>query len=248
MNSHTLDWSQLSRPGLSSPDQLVVTLERLIIGGELAIGDRLPPEREFAHQLKVSRSTLREALRVLELAGLIDRAPGRGTVILGPGKTPKGNVLASGLDVDQSELIDVMDVRACIEPPVAARAARRATRLDVVQLQQLVAEMSMELSITEFARLDRQFHRTIAQYAYNPLLLRLLDRVSEIIEYSRKDQLLTRSRQRSSIKEHREIVDAIAAGNEEAAYRASRAHIQSVQDRLVALGARDRDEESAAKR
>jgi GntR family transcriptional regulator, transcriptional repressor for pyruvate dehydrogenase complex len=206
----------------------------MILANELRAGTRLPPERDFAAELGVSRSSLRDALRVLELRSLIERKRGRGTVVLGVANTQYANAIASGLDIDQSNLLNVMEVRACIEPPVAARAAERATAINIAQLTQLVSEMTPTLPTHDFVQLDRLFHRAIAQYTHNPLLLRLLDRVSEITEVSRTDTLYSRSRQRSSITEHRAILDAIANRDPVAAFDAASKHVQSIQARIVA--------------
>jgi GntR family transcriptional repressor for pyruvate dehydrogenase complex len=227
------DWNQSLPQAMSTPDALALRLERMILDDKLSEGARLPPEREFAVQLGVSRSSLRDALRALELRGLIERRQGRGTVVLGIANTQHAHVLASGLDVDQTNLANVMEVRACIEPPVAARAAARATKLDIIQLRQLVDAMTPTLPRAEFVELDRLFHRTIAQYTHNPLLLRLLDRVSEITEVSRRGALMSRSRQRSSTEEHRAIFAAIEARDPVAAFEAAQRHVESIQARLL---------------
>lgn len=220
--------NQGRRATLSTADNLVVQIERLILANEIQVGAKLPPERELAQTLKVSRTSLRDALRSLEMRGRVRRQPGLGTVITDPGATAQGNVLASGLDVAPAGLGDVMDVRACIEPPIAARAATRASSTDIAQLHRLIDEMTIELTPREYAKLDHIFHRTVAQCAQNPLLLRLLDRVSEIIEPSRESSYLTKSRQRLSIVEHREIVRAIATRNPEAAFLAATTHVESI--------------------
>ncbi|TFD05855.1 MULTISPECIES: FadR/GntR family transcriptional regulator [unclassified Cryobacterium] len=213
---------------LSTPDGLVVRIERLILSRELASGSKLPPERELAAILGVSRSSLRDALRALEVRRMVRRQPGIGTIITDPGATPHGNVLASGLDIAPSGLDDIMDVRACIEPPIASRAATRASITDIANLHGLISEMTLELTPGEYGALDRVFHRSIALAAQNPLLLRLLDRVNEIIEPSRGNALLTIARQRSSIAEHQQIVKAIAARDSEGAYQAAAVHVESV--------------------
>jgi len=220
--------NQIRRGPLSTADSLVVQIERLILANEIQVGAKLPPERELAQTLKVSRTSLRDALRSLEMRGRVRRQPGLGTVITDPGATPYGNVLASGLDVAPAGLDDVMDVRACIEPPIAARAATRASSTDIAQLHRLIEEMTIELTPREYAKLDHIFHRTVAQCAQNPLLLRLLDRVSEIIEPSRGSSYLTKSRQRLSIAEHGEIVKAISARDPDAAFLAATAHVESI--------------------
>ncbi|MGY1813378.1 FadR/GntR family transcriptional regulator [Blastococcus sp. SYSU D00820] len=217
----------------SRADTVASRLERQILDGTLAPGDRLPPERELAESLGVSRGSVREALRDLAVRGLVDRTRGRGTTVLRPGGTLTGLALAGGLDADQIELVQVMDVRACIEPSVAGRAARNATAQDVAQLEALLVEMETEQRPASFARLDRTFHRAIAQYSSNPLLVRLHDRVQELIEPSRREHLLTADRMRSSRREHDRIVAAIRAGDEAGAVAAAAAHVASVQRQIA---------------
>lgn len=217
-------------PGRASRvDSVAVHLERLVLDGSMAPGDRLPPERELAERLGVSRGSVREALRDLEVRGLVDRSPGRGTTVLRPGGTLTGLALAGGLDADQIELVQVMDVRACIEPSVAGRAARNVSAQGVAQLEALLSEMAGEHRPAEFARLDRTFHRAIAQYSGNPLLVRLHDRLQELIEPSRREHLLTASRMRSSRRDHERIVAAIRAGDEPGAVAAAAVHVANVQ-------------------
>ena len=227
-----MNWDALQTTALNRPDSLALMLERLILSGEVKSGARFPPERELAAKLGVSRSSLRDALRALELKNFIVRSPGTGTVVVDAAQSPHANVLASGLDVDSASLAQVMDVRACIEPPVAARAATNATRLEVLQLQRLLDEMRLNQTPKEFAELDRVFHHAIALYTHNPLLPRLLDRIAEIIEVSRDANFLTPARQRSSAAEHAAIVEAIAAKDPAQAYAAAERHIASIQNRL----------------
>ncbi|MEV6128533.1 FadR/GntR family transcriptional regulator [Streptomyces violaceusniger] len=226
-----MDWRQLRHSTLSRPDALAVGLERLILSGELPPGSRVPPERELAESLGVSRGSVREALRALASRGLVARRPGSGTVVLDPGATPRGDILASGLDAT-AELLQVMEVRACIEPSVTARAARRATPADIVQLHALLDAMRREPTRREFTDLDRTFHRAIAQYTRNPLLLRLLDRVYEIGEPGRRETSLSAARRRATIEEHQAILWAIEARDPEAARAASETHLDSVLHRI----------------
>ncbi|GAA3360502.1 hypothetical protein GCM10017744_043410 [Streptomyces antimycoticus] len=83
-----MDWRQLRHSTLSRPDALAVGLERLILSGELPPGSRVPPERELAESLGVSRGSVREALRALASRGLVARRPGSGTVVLDRGPPP----------------------------------------------------------------------------------------------------------------------------------------------------------------
>lgn len=229
-----MDWDDLRATTLNRPDSLALALERLILSGDLATGAKLPPERTLSEQLGVSRASLRDALRDLEVRNLISRKPGTGTVVLDPGDSADVDALVSDMDPSMSSLMDVLDVRGCIEPPVTARAAQRATRLEILQLENLISEMRLRQSPKEFAELDRTFHRAIARYTHNPFLPRLLDRISEIIELSRDDSVLTEERQMSSLIEHTEIVEAIAARDSKRAFDASERHIISIRSRLRA--------------
>lgn len=227
-----VDWASLDRVALSRSDSVAVDLERLILNGELGPGDRLPPERELAELAGVSRTSVRDALHDLEMRGLIDRKPGRGTIVKAAPEEFAGLARLNSPE-DISKLTHVMEVRAIIEPPIAARAAARATRRDIAQLHSLLDDMTTELKPAEFADIDRQFHRAVAQCTKNPLLGALLDTVNDLIAPSRSNALQTRDRRRTSIHGHREIVSAIEAHDEEAAFRSAAAHIDSVRERIT---------------
>lgn len=226
-----MDWTNLQRgETLSVPDRLSVDLERLILEGELEPGERIPPERELAEHLQVSRASIRDALRELENRGLIDRKPGRGTIVLKPGENGRhaGEVLG-GLEVLKPELRDIMELRAIVEPPIARIAAGRATARDVTQLRELVEAMeSSSVSKERYAELDRAFHQAIAQYAHNPLLVFINERIAEQIEPSRADRYQTKARQESSSAAHRRILEAIASQDGDLAEHEAREHVLGI--------------------
>ncbi|HTE64525.1 MAG TPA: FCD domain-containing protein, partial [Solirubrobacteraceae bacterium] len=188
-------------------DGLSATLERMIRDGTILEDERLPPERDLAQHLGVSRTSVREALHELELKGLVDRRPGRGTVVV----TRESGMAASllgHLDTSQRNLREVMDLRAAIEPPIAARAAERRTARDVERLRDLVERMASERSMAQSARLDIEFHQAIARATHNPLLVRLLGFASEWIDETRRERILSKRRRDQSITAHTEILDA----------------------------------------
>jgi GntR family transcriptional regulator, transcriptional repressor for pyruvate dehydrogenase complex len=234
-----VDWSQLDSRTLSRPDALTIALERLMFDGELSPGERLPGERELAQMLAVSRASVRDALRDLEQRGLVDRRPGRGTVVTDPSATPSGDALAMALDSRRLNLAQVMEVRACIEPQIALRTAQRATARDVAALTKIHDSMASERSSAKFAALDRTFHHAIAIYSHNPLLVRLLEAVNDLIAPSRSSSLQSAARRRSSIDEHIRILQAIAAHDPVEAQLAAQSHVESVQRRILGAGPTD---------
>jgi GntR family transcriptional regulator, transcriptional repressor for pyruvate dehydrogenase complex len=189
--------------------------------------------------LSVSRTSVRDALRDLEHRGLVDRRPGRGTVVTDPAATASGDTLAMALDGRRLNLAQVMEVRACIEPPVASRTAGRATGRDIAALTKIHDSMAVEQSTERFAQLDRTFHHAIAQYSHNPLLVRLLEAVNDLIAPSRSRALMTAARRRSSLQEHQRILDAIAGHDPVEAQAAALAHVESVQRRILETAARE---------
>jgi GntR family transcriptional repressor for pyruvate dehydrogenase complex len=226
-----MDWSHVNRIAmLSVPDRLSIEIEKLILSGELEVGSKLPPERVLAESLGVSRVSIRQALHELQSRGLIDRRPGRGTIVLSAtiAANAHGASIANALVAESREITDVMELRAIIEPPIAALTAARATPRDVAQLRGLVDQMSMDISVASYAELDRSFHQAIAHYTHNPLLSMLTEQIATLIAPSRDSSLQTKQRRRNSTEEHRRILEAIAAHDPDAAEKCAVAHIESI--------------------
>lgn len=228
-----VDWSNVRAQTLHVSDGLSLTLERMIRDRVIVHEERLPPERELAQHLGVSRTSLREALHELELKGLIDRRPGRGTVVLDPSVSRVGDSLLGHLEGAERDLRHVMDLRAALEPPIAARAAQRATPSDMRKLRELVDAMRSERSRSISAQLDVQFHDAIAQATHNPHLIRLLRFASEWIDESRRAVAFDRRRRDRSISAHEEILAGIESRDGDRAMAAMRRHIEAVNELIA---------------
>ncbi|WP_060914976.1 FadR/GntR family transcriptional regulator [Microbacterium oleivorans] len=232
-----MDWSTLRRgKSLSVPDMLSVNLERLILNGELKTGEKLPNERELAELLGASRVSIRQALHELEARGMIDRRPGRGTVVVDPseGVGSAGAGISAVLAAEGTgELQRIMELRAMIEPPIAALAASRVTARDVEQLRAYIADMESEFDLERYSELDRAFHQAIAQYTHNPLLSQLTDLIATEIAPSRRRTLQTPERRETSNAAHRAIFEAIAERDSERAEAEARAHVQTVFSQIL---------------
>jgi len=227
-----LDWSTLVIPGQSSPMHISARVARMITSGELRPGERIPAERDLSEALRVSRATVREALRELELRGLVDRRRGRGTVV---SDTPRPLVSADlfgDLDASHRVLREVMDLRAVIEPPIAERAASRATLDQVDRLRDLVelatSAVREGVAPERYVELDVAFHLALAEMTGNPLLERLLGLANEWMAPSRRSVLQTERRIRASIHAHRAILDAVERHDADAAHREMEAHVADI--------------------
>ena len=226
---------------LSVPDRLSVDLERLILEGDLAPGEKLPAERDLATHLGVSRVSIREALRELENRGLVDRKPGRGTIILAPGERSRdSDTVIEAFHAIPSELSDIMELRAIIEPPIARITANRARTRDLTQLEELVKAMEVDVTKERYAELDRAFHQAIAQYTHNPLLSLINEQIAKQIAPSRASRYQSKARRQASSVAHRQIYEAIASGDGDAAERAARDHVLDISRVIAETGSKKR--------
>jgi GntR family transcriptional repressor for pyruvate dehydrogenase complex len=200
-----------------------------LIDSQLMPGDHLPPERELAALLNVSRGSVRQAMDVLEQRRRVARTQGRGTVVL-----PRPDIaarLAQGLDGDRA-VADVAELRELVEPQIAALAASRASSADLVRLQEILAASHAGLTPAESLALDEQFHLRLASASANPLLHSLCALLNAGVHEVRARSHRTRAGRRSSIVGHRALFDAVADGDAERARQAMVDHLGEV-ERLI---------------
>lgn len=207
-------------------------LEQAIASGHLAPGSRLPAERALADQMGVSRNSVREAVHELELKGILERRAGQGTVVLVPDSGPRSRLIDELAPGDR-EVLEIMDFRLTIEPPIAALAAERHTRGSIARLARLLDEMEDETRVDRIAELDREFHGAVARATNNRLLVRLSDVTALWLRQSRHETLQTRTRRAASLAGHRRIYEAIQASDAATARSAMTDHIEQVR-RIIA--------------
>jgi GntR family transcriptional repressor for pyruvate dehydrogenase complex len=214
------------RRSLSVSSEIVAHIETLISSGSLTPGTKLPPEREFAQVLKVSRVSLREAMRELEAKRVIERKPGRGTVVI---EMPD-HVRSLYDEMSESErtLRDVAELRETIEPKFARLAAERATPATLFALEQVLTQSARELSQEESVKFDISFHMLLAQASQNPLMAALLSLSHRWTASVRWFSHETVEGRRSSHFGHQLIFDAVRSGNGAAASDAMLAHLADV--------------------
>jgi len=213
-------------------DSLAAHLEGLIVSGELAPGSRLPSERDLAARWGVSRSSVREALQELCAKRLVDRSPGRGTVV----RETSDDVRAL-LGLGDHEPDDAAELRLVIEPQIAALAAERATRSAIVTLDETLRRADASQSAERSVELDQEFHLLLAQATGNPLLSTMLGLANTWTLDHRRQSHRTRRARQESIEGHALILQAVVAGDAAAASQAMSAHLASVRQ-LVAESAR----------
>ncbi|MFC9894765.1 FadR/GntR family transcriptional regulator [Nocardia sp. NPDC127579] len=215
------------RRSRSVSTEVAAHLEGLIINGELRAGDRLPPERELAASMNVSRSSLRQAMFELESKKLIERRQGRGSTVVQP---PEAARLLGDLAELDTELAHATELRDLVEPRIAALAALRAVDSNLLSLSEVLARSTDHLSPAESLRLDIEFHTLLAHAAQNPLLVTLCTMTTEWTRRTRRLSHRTREARRVSIQGHRLIYDAVARHDGAAAAAAMERHLREVRD------------------
>ena len=211
-------------------DQAIVKIKHMILAGELKPGDRLPPEKELSEALGLSRSSLREAVKALEIIHVLDVRRGDGTYVT----SLKPEVLLGAMsfmaDIHQdASVLELFAVRRILEPAAAAMACGRVTPADVARLRSLLAEVAAGTSVDDLVAHDLIFHRSVCELAGNAYLTSLLDTLSGSTLRARVWRGLTEEGSvERTLTEHRGIVDALESGDAELVSSRVTVHVSGV--------------------
>ncbi len=195
--------------------------------GTYKAGGKLPPEREMALELNVSRITLRQAIAALRGLGIVESRHGSGNYVrtLTRSKLPAA-LKKELLGLGSEGLADIVEARAGLETFVVKLAARRRTTADVAALRRELEEMRRHQDdLVRFTLADMKFHRTLSVASQNRIIVMLMD---SIVEQQRYSMLLTsygRGEQRVTVRDHERIYAAVAAGEGTAALQAMKVHL-----------------------
>jgi GntR family transcriptional repressor for pyruvate dehydrogenase complex len=215
-------------------EEVVSQVHELIRAGKLKAGDQLPSERELAETFKVSRTSVREALRALEAQGLVISRTGMGTFVADLPIESLVTPLAKLLIEEKTALADIFELRKLIEPHIAALAAERATKRDIDRMKKILAKQSEAVSRGETGvEADAQLHFAIGQATQNQALEKLVSGLMEILSHSREESLQTTIRRRASIESHRKILFAIEQHDKAGAQEAMLHHIDRVEENVL---------------
>ncbi len=214
-------------------DEVRDAILAMIRDGELSEGDRLPPERDLANQFGVSRTTLRDAIRELELLGYLAVRQGGGTAVRNPG----GETLATPFRTllrDQPHLAeDLLQFRHMLEPEVAALAATRCSEEDAAELRSaLERQRKLVHAGRRLLAEDVGFHRLIARVAGNTTVLHVLNTLQAML-HELRSRMLTGDQPELALRQHTDIANAIIDGDPGAARRAAHVHLEAVERSIV---------------
>jgi len=214
------DSASLNAPALY--EQVAERLRTRIFAHELAPGSWID-EQALALEYGISRTPLREALKVLAAEGLVVLKPRRGCYVT---------------QLSEQDLDEVFPVMALLEGRVAEEAARRATSADFAHLQAIHDELEEHAAANDADRFfdaNQRFHAALQEIAGNRYLAQLIDDSRKVIKLTRRDSLRLDGRLRQSLAEHRAILDALRTGDAALAGQRMHDHLLSGREALARL-------------
>ncbi|KQO11868.1 GntR family transcriptional regulator [Agreia sp. Leaf244] len=212
-------------------DDAISTIKAMIVSGELKPGQRLPPEKELSETLGLSRNSLREAVKSLEIIRVLDVRRGDGTYVtsLEPRLLLEAMAFVVDLHQDQS-IVEIFDVRRVLEPHAAALAATRITDEELVRLRVSLDAVSLTTSVEDLVTHDLEFHRLISEAGGNGYLASLLDSMSgETIRARIWRGITQEGSSARTLAEHAAILQALQNHDPEMARAALTLHIGGVE-------------------
>lgn len=212
--------------------QIIDQIKESIISGELKKGDRLPSERVMSEQLGVARATVREAIRSLEMMGLIECVQGEGNFITNNLENTLAEPIAIMFILNHGKIREINELRRGLEMEAIKLATARITPQAVKKLEELCRIMETSVNQAEQAEADKQFHYEIAKAADNGLIMNILNASATLIESQIKDSRLkifsSEKNNDSTNTQHRKVLEAIQAKDPDQAVLAMQTHMDYI--------------------
>lgn len=207
-------------------EQVIERIKAHVEQAGLKAGDKLPGERELAERLGVSRASVKQAIVVLEVQGLVESRHGGGTYLRSDELTVE---TVDEMVARRRRLPEVLEAREALETKLAELAAQRRTDEDLAAMDAALEHMAKEIEQGEYGiEGDRRFHAAITAAARSGLLAEFMRSISVQIAESRNESLRQPERPHQSMEQHRAIVEAIREGDPEKAAEAMRKHVRTV--------------------
>jgi GntR family transcriptional repressor for pyruvate dehydrogenase complex len=205
-----------------------------VVNGTWKAGDRLPPERELCQQFGIARTSLREALKAMELVGMLDSRVGDGTFVCPRSEFLSRPLLWAFTGADHEELVEIMEARTVVEEALAGLAAERASADEISAIKVTITQMreviAAESSILEA---DMSFHLAVAAAAHNEVLRNAVQLLRNITRQWLKYKVQMPNVAAAVLKRHEAVYRAIASRKPKAARLAMRRHLEETQQLVI---------------
>lgn len=221
---------------LNYTGKVVQHIKQLILDGHLQAGDKLPPERELAQLMEVSRPTIRESFKILSGLGFVEIKHGQGVFVKDPEQRLQ-DIFATFFNSKDS-VRDLFEMRKVLETQAAYWAAERGTQEKKMELLKSTQEkyataMQEEVDVDFLEQADHQFHHLIAECTGNAVYQSVMTHLVGLLKAARMHTLQIPGRPLRSLKEHLQIAEAVHAGQADLARQLMYHHLNSVEKNLT---------------
>lgn len=215
-------------------EQIIEQIQNMIIDGRLKQGDKLPSERDLAESLQVSRPSVREALRALEIIGITEVRQGEGSFVKVNFDKSLFEPLSVVFMLSRGKSKDVLELRSILEIETVALAAKRITKEELKELEEVIIQMRTTEEETTNVAVDKFFHYRIAQASGNVLIVTILNAISSLIDTfikeARGKMVNNKNYKKTLLEQHENIYLAIKDRDSQRASLEMKKHLQFVND------------------
>ncbi len=218
---------------ISQIDVVVEQIKNFLLSDQIEVGDKLPTEKEFCTTLQVGRSTIREAIRALQVMGYVKIHPGRGAFLEAKNLDDATPSIVSWLESNKVQVEDIVEVRIGLEMLAAKLASERATaeNFDALDKIRLAFEDALaNLEYDKLGDLDEEYHQTLVDASKNNLLSVLNKVVSVAFTEFRKNSFRIKEHAANAIIPHRDIVNALRLRDADLAQAFVRRHLEKIRE------------------
>ena len=214
-------------------EDIVQQIRTLIEEGKLKRNDHLPAERELSETFRVSRTTVREAIRTLESMKFLQSRQGNGTYVVASSEEALIQPLAAALFNEKDDILDIFYIRKIIEPHVAALAAENATPQEIEELERILREQEGCIGRGgNIIETDSAFHNLMVKATKNRVMERLIIALIDLLKQSREKYLMEEENDKRAVRSlegHQRVLAAVKKGDGEAARKSMLQHLEDIE-------------------
>lgn len=213
-------------------DKIIEQIKNLISSGQLKPGDRLPSERKLSESFNVGRMHVRDAIQKLEFYGIVKTLPQSGTVVEGLGVVALEGIITDILELTDADFQSMTETRIILEANAAELAARRATKSDLVKIEESIHAFEKKVKSGDPGiEEDLMFHLKIAESTHNPVLNSLMLLIlPDVIRFNKNLEICSDGRFIEAFEEHKIIFDHIKNGRGKEAANTMSHHLRDLMD------------------
>jgi GntR family transcriptional repressor for pyruvate dehydrogenase complex len=214
---------------LSRSRQIVDKFRKAIADGTLKIGDKLPPERQLCLELGVSRTSLREAIRILDAYGVLEATQGNGTYVTDKFTENVFEFLGFGNILNKENLKHLLQTRLALETGAVEHAIEAADEAALTRIESLVEELEKETNVERLGYVDAQFHEAIVELSGNLILTAIYRMIFKMLIQGTSKVITYPTAREIAVRDHKRILEALKKRNKKACKSLVKSHLENTE-------------------